>query len=114
MSTTDCSNSKASVSPAAASACDPVPFYLYEFRARTGYAIPIPVVERLREVAPNLAGLKVSDQPFADVEPYLIEGLDVFIGAESLLLEGLERGAAARIDFASESGLRNTTLESRV
>ncbi len=82
---------------AAAEACRPLPFYLYEFRARTGYAIPLPVIQRLRELAPNLAGLKVSDQPFEEVEPYLIEGLDVFVGAESLLLRGLEYGAAGAV-----------------
>jgi len=82
---------------AAAEACAPLPFYLYEFRARAGYSIPPPAIERLRELAPNLAGLKVSNQPFEDVEPYLIEGLDVFVGAESLLLRGLERGAAGAV-----------------
>jgi dihydrodipicolinate synthase/N-acetylneuraminate lyase len=51
-------------------------------------------VERLREEAPNLAGLKVSDRPFEAVEPYLLEGLAVFIGAEELAVRGLERGAA--------------------
>ena len=82
---------------AAAEACRPLPFYLYEFRARCGYSIPLTAIERLRELAPNLAGLKVSNQPFADVEPFLIEGLDVFVGAESLVLQGLERGAAGAV-----------------
>jgi len=57
---------------AAAAACSPVPFYLYEFEARSGYAIPVAVVERLREQAPNLAGLKVSDSPWGKVAPYLL------------------------------------------
>jgi dihydrodipicolinate synthase/N-acetylneuraminate lyase len=82
---------------AAAEACAPLPFYLYEFRARAGYSIPPAAIERLRELAPNLAGLKVSNQPFEDVEPYLIEGLDVFVGAESLVLRGLEGGAAGAV-----------------
>ena len=82
---------------AAAEACRPLPFYLYEFRARCGYSIPLGVIERLRELAPNLVGLKVSNQPFAEVEPFLIEGLDVFVGAESLVLQGLERGAAGAV-----------------
>jgi dihydrodipicolinate synthase/N-acetylneuraminate lyase len=82
---------------AAAEACDPLPFYLYEFRARCGYSIPLGAIERLRELAPNLAGLKVSNQPFDEVEPFLIEGLDVFVGAESLVLRGLERGAAGAV-----------------
>ncbi len=82
---------------AAAEACAPLPFYLYEFRARCGYSLPLRVIERLRELAPNLAGLKVSNQPFEEVEPFLIEGLDVFVGAESLILAGLERGAAGAV-----------------
>ena len=82
---------------AAAEACAPVPFYLYEFRARTGYSIPLAVIRELRDLAPNLAGLKVSNQPFEEVEPYLVEGLDVFVGAESLVVRGLERGAAGAV-----------------
>jgi dihydrodipicolinate synthase/N-acetylneuraminate lyase len=79
---------------AAAAACAPVPFFLYEIAARSGYAIPLAVVERLREDVPNLAGLKVSDTPFERVEPYLVEGLDVFVGSEPLAAKALARGAA--------------------
>ena len=82
---------------AAARACEPLPFYVYEFKARSGYAVPLAVIEQLRGRASNLAGLKVSDKPFEAVEPYLIEGLDVFIGAEELVLPGLERGAAGTV-----------------
>ena len=82
---------------AAARACAPVPFYVYEFAARSGYAVPRSVLDDLRGTAPNLAGLKVSDTPFAAVKPYLIEGLDVFIGSEPLLLEGLERRATGTV-----------------
>lgn len=81
----------------AARACAPLPFYVYEFRARSGYAVPVAVVERLRERVGNLAGLKVSDRPFEEVEPYLLEGLDVFVGAEELVSAGLERGAAGAV-----------------
>jgi dihydrodipicolinate synthase/N-acetylneuraminate lyase len=55
------------------------------------------VVERLRKEVPNLAGLKVSDSPFEKVKPYLLEGLDVFVGAEALLAEGLAAGAAGAV-----------------
>jgi dihydrodipicolinate synthase/N-acetylneuraminate lyase len=82
---------------AAARACDPLPIYVYEFAGRSGYAIPVSVVERLREEAPNVAGMKVSDTPFAKVEPYLLEGLDVFVGSEPLVLEGMERGAVGAV-----------------
>ena len=82
---------------AAAEACAPLPFYLYEFRARAGYSLPPAAISRLRELAPNLVGLKVSNQPFEEVEPYLIEGLDVFVGAEALVVRGLENGAAGAV-----------------
>jgi dihydrodipicolinate synthase/N-acetylneuraminate lyase len=82
---------------AAARACAPVPFYLYEFAARAGYAIPLEVVAAVRGAAPNLAGLKVSDQPWESVRPYLVEGLAVFVGAEGLVPQGLAEGAAGSV-----------------
>lgn len=81
----------------AASVCAPLPFYVYEFAGRSGYAIPVPVIERLRADVPNLRGLKVSDSPWAAVAPYLLEGLDVFVGSEPLVLEGLEAGATGAV-----------------
>jgi dihydrodipicolinate synthase/N-acetylneuraminate lyase len=88
---------------AAAEACAPVPFYLYEFEARSGYAIPLSVIERLRERAPNLAGMKVSDSPWERLEPYLVEGLDVFVGAEALLERGLAAGAVGAVSGLAAS-----------
>jgi dihydrodipicolinate synthase/N-acetylneuraminate lyase len=82
---------------AAAHACAPLPFYIYEFAARSGYAVPIEVVERLRSSAPNLAGLKVSDSPFDKVLPYLLPGLDIFVGAEGLIAQGMASGAAGAV-----------------
>lgn len=82
---------------AAAEACAPLPFYVYEFERVSGYAVPVHVVERLRERAPNLAGMKVSDAPFEKVAPYLLEGLDVFVGAEALIGAGLAAGAAGAV-----------------
>lgn len=82
---------------AAARACAPLPFYAYELERASGYAIPPVVVERLRDAVDNLAGMKVSDAPFAKVQPYMLEGLDVFIGAESLISEGLAAGAVGAV-----------------
>lgn len=82
---------------AAARACAPVPFYLYEFADRSGYAFPPELLPRLRERAPNLVGLKVSDSPFERLEPYLVEGFDVFVGAEALIHRASERGAAGTV-----------------
>ena len=81
----------------AAAACSPVPFYVYEFAARSGYAVAVSVIERLRERAPNLQGIKVSDTPFSAVAPYLLEGIDLFIGFDSLIPEGLAKGAVGAV-----------------
>jgi dihydrodipicolinate synthase/N-acetylneuraminate lyase len=77
----------------AAQACAPVPFYLYEFAARSGYAVPLGVIGALRERSPNFRGLKVSDTPFDRVRPYLLEGLDVFVGSEPLARTAMKWGA---------------------
>jgi dihydrodipicolinate synthase/N-acetylneuraminate lyase len=82
---------------AAARACEPTPFYVYEFAARSGYAVPLTVLERLREAAPNFRGLKVSDAPWERFQPYLIEGLDVFVGPEALIPDGMRAGAAGAV-----------------
>jgi dihydrodipicolinate synthase/N-acetylneuraminate lyase len=82
---------------AAAQACAPTPFYAYELERASGYAIPPRVVERLRERVDNLVGMKVSDAPFAKVQPYLLDGLDVLIGAEALIGQGLAAGAAGAV-----------------
>jgi 4-hydroxy-tetrahydrodipicolinate synthase len=82
---------------AAASACAPTPFYLYAFAARSGYPLPVSVIERVRERAENIAGLKVSEAPFERVEPYLGLGLPVLVGAERLIPEALAAGAAGAV-----------------
>jgi dihydrodipicolinate synthase/N-acetylneuraminate lyase len=82
---------------AAAGACDPVPFYVYEFAARSGYAVPLGVIERLRERASNLIGLKVSDRDWPIFERYLVNGLDVFVGPEALIARGLAAGAVGAV-----------------
>jgi dihydrodipicolinate synthase/N-acetylneuraminate lyase len=82
---------------AAAAACAPLPFYVYEFERASGYAVPLPVLDALRGRAPNLAGLKVSDAPFERFAPYLLEGLDVFVGPEALIHDGLAAGAVGAV-----------------
>jgi dihydrodipicolinate synthase/N-acetylneuraminate lyase len=82
---------------AAALACAPLPFYVYEFEATSGYAVAPAVLERLRDDAPNVAGLKVSDTPFERFSKYLLPGFDVFVGPEALIHEGLEAGAIGAV-----------------
>jgi dihydrodipicolinate synthase/N-acetylneuraminate lyase len=82
---------------AAARAAEPTPFYVYEFAARSGYAVPVSVLQQLRETAPNFRGLKVSDTPWERFAPYLLEGLDIFVGPESLIPQGFAAGAAGAV-----------------
>ena len=82
---------------AAASACAPVPFYVYEFASTTGYAIAPAVLEDLRRDAPNLVGLKVSDTPWGEFSRYLLPGFDIFVGPEALIAEGMAHGAVGAV-----------------
>jgi len=82
---------------AAARAAAPTSFYVYEFAARSGYAVPLSVLGQLREEAPNFRGLKVSDTPWEQFAPYLLEGLDVFVGPEALIPQGLAGGAVGAV-----------------
>ena len=82
---------------AAALACAPLPFYVYEFAATTGYAVAPAVLERLRKDASNVVGLKVSDTPFDRFERYLLPGFDIFVGPEVLIAKGLGRGAIGAV-----------------
>ena len=82
---------------AAAAACAPLPFYVYEFAATTGYAISPEVLERLRHDASNVVGLKVSDTPWERFADYLLPGFDIFVGPEALIAEGMEHGAVGAV-----------------
>jgi dihydrodipicolinate synthase/N-acetylneuraminate lyase len=104
---------------AAATACAPLPFYVYEFAATTGYAVAPTVLERLRQDAPNVVGLKVSDTPFERFERYLLPGFDIFVGPEALIAEGMARGAIGAVSALASalpaeivSVVRNPTPES--
>jgi dihydrodipicolinate synthase/N-acetylneuraminate lyase len=87
----------------AARACDPLPFYVYEFAARSGYSVPLTVIEELRGEADNFVGLKVSDAPWERFEPYLVEGLDIFVGPEALIPQGFAGGAAGAVSGLAAS-----------
>ena len=82
---------------AAADACAPLPFFIYAFTARSGYPVPLAVVEHVRQQAGNLVGLKVSESPLDRVAPYLELGLPVLIGSEPLVPPAMERGAAGSV-----------------
>ncbi|MFI5048368.1 MAG: dihydrodipicolinate synthase family protein, partial [Gaiellales bacterium] len=84
-------------------ACAPLPFYLYAVTARSGYPLPVAVVERVRARCDNLAGLKVSESPFSAVEPYLGLGLSVFVGSEPLIPQALAAGATGAVSGLSSA-----------
>ena len=58
--------------------------------------MPLTVLEALREAAPNVAGLKVSDTPWESFAAYLVDGLDVFVGPEAFITRGWGREPWAR------------------
>ncbi len=82
---------------AAAAACAPLPYYVYEFERASGYSVPASVLRDLQERAPNLVGLKVSTTPYDRFEPYLHEELDVFVGPEAFIGRGIEGGAVGAV-----------------
>ena len=82
---------------AAAEACAPLPFYVYEFERSSGYAVSHDVLDRLGSAVGNLAGMKVSDTPYEKFERYLGLGLDVFVGPEAFIGRGLRAGAVGAV-----------------
>jgi dihydrodipicolinate synthase/N-acetylneuraminate lyase len=82
---------------AAARACAPLPFYVYEFAATAGYAFDPSMLARLREEADNVVGMKVSDTPWEAFERYLLDGFDIFVGPEALIHRGREAGAIGAV-----------------
>src|SRR6476659_7057511 len=82
---------------AAAEACAPLPFYVYEFAATAGYAFDQSMLARLREDAENVTGMKVSDSPWDAFSRYLLDGYDIFVGPEALIHRGREAGAIGAV-----------------
>ena len=82
---------------AAAAACAPLPFYVYEFAATAGYAFDRTMLAGVREEAANIVGMKVSDTPWEAFAEYLLEGFDIFVGPEALIHRGREAGAIGAV-----------------
>jgi dihydrodipicolinate synthase/N-acetylneuraminate lyase len=91
---------------AAAQACESLPFFVYIATSRSGYLVSQDVVERLRARLPNLAGVKISDGQWERVEPYIASGMEVFIGAEAMISQGMAMGATGAV-----SGFANAVPE---
>jgi dihydrodipicolinate synthase/N-acetylneuraminate lyase len=82
---------------AVAAACEPLPFYVYEIRARVGYSIPSAVVGELGRRAENLVGMKVSNPELDEVRAYLHPRIDVLVGAEALITDAMAEGAVGAV-----------------
>jgi dihydrodipicolinate synthase/N-acetylneuraminate lyase len=82
---------------AAGQACPDRPYYLYEFAARTGYHLSRELVDAVHDRLPNLCGMKVSNSAWDQVEPYLVEGLDLLVGYEPLLHRAKQAGAVGTV-----------------
>ncbi len=46
---------------------------------------------------PHLAGMKVSDPTLEEMERYLLPGLDIMVGSEPLVAQGIARGAVGAV-----------------
>lgn len=82
---------------AAADACAPLPFYVYEFAATAGYPFDPAMLARLRDEVANVVGMKVSDTPWEAFAGYLVDGLDIFVGPEALIHRGRSAGALGAV-----------------
>jgi 4-hydroxy-tetrahydrodipicolinate synthase len=79
---------------AVATATD-LPFLVYQLPGATGHDITPAMVEEVGTRAENLAGIKDTTKSLDRLREYIaLEGLSVLVGAEELLLEALEAGAA--------------------
>lgn len=81
----------------AANACSPLPFHAYVYTARSGYPVAPRVLDNVADRADNFRGAKVSDPGLASVQPFLGRGYQVLVGAESLIPEALDAGAAGAV-----------------
>ena len=98
---------------AAATACAPLPFYVYEFAATTGYAVAPAVLERLRHDASNVLGLKVSDTPWERFAEYVLPGFDIFVGPEALIADGIAHGAVGVVSALASALPREVAAVAR-
>ena len=83
---------------AAATACAPLPFYVYEFAATTGYADRSgrarAAARRRRRTS---SGSRSPTRRSSAFEKYLLPGFDIFVGPEALIADGMARGAVGAV-----------------
>lgn len=75
-----------------------LPFFAYNLPSATGIEIAPPLMEKIRDRVPQLAGLKHSALNFGHVRPFVAMGLDCFIGRANWTLAALSMGAVGVVD----------------
>lgn len=75
-----------------------LPFFAYNLPNSTGVEITPPLMAKIQEGVPQLAGLKHSAAEFTHVRTFANMGLSCFIGRCRLLLPALAFGAVGNID----------------
>lgn len=75
-----------------------LPFFAYNLPSATGIEIAPPLMEKIRDRVPQLAGLKHSALNFGHVRPFVAMGLDCFIGRANWTLPALSMGAVGVVD----------------
>ena len=82
---------------AAAAACAPTAFYVYEFERASGYAVPLDVLlaaARARAEPRRAEGLRRAVRALRALPD---RGLDVFVGPEALIFDGICAGAVGAV-----------------
>ena len=88
----------------AARACDPTA--VLRLRVRGAQRLRRSARDDRRRCAtrrPTSSGLKVSDTPWERFSPYLVDGLDIFVGPEALIPQGLAHGATGAVSGLAAS-----------
>ena len=82
---------------AAARACAPLPFYVYEFAATAGYRSIRRCCRGCARRRTNVTGSRSPTRRGTAFEPYLLDGFDVFVGPEALIELGRAAGAVGAV-----------------
>ena len=76
-------------SPRPPRACAPLPFYVYEFARASGYAVPLEVARAAARARAEPRRAQGLGHAVGGVRAVPLEGLDVFVGPEALIAQGM-------------------------
>ncbi|MGE5647150.1 MAG: 4-hydroxy-tetrahydrodipicolinate synthase [Acidobacteriota bacterium] len=74
-----------------------LPVFAYNIPERTGVSLTPEILGRIAAICENFAGLKDSSGDLDAIAKYRSGGLEVFMGRDHLILEGLKRGCAGAV-----------------